>query len=90
MPSGRKCLNEVQAICYSKVFSTSGNNSVVECDLAKVEVAGSNPVSRSIRLSFRLPSAKRKLRSWQAIFRENVLSEPVGSRRLTRGESKDD
>ena len=27
-----------------------GNNSVVECDLAKVEVAGSNPVSRSIPL----------------------------------------
>ena len=27
---------------------TSGNNSVVECNLAKVEVAGSNPVSRSI------------------------------------------
>ncbi len=26
----------------------SGNNSVVECDLAKVEVAGSNPVSRSM------------------------------------------
>ena len=25
-----------------------GSNSVVECDLAKVEVAGSNPVSRSI------------------------------------------
>jgi hypothetical protein len=25
-----------------------GNNSVVECNLAKVEVAGSNPVSRSI------------------------------------------
>ena len=29
----------------------SGNNSVVECDLAKVEVAGSNPVSRSIKSS---------------------------------------
>ena len=28
-------------------FVASGNNSVVECDLAKVEVAGSNPVSRS-------------------------------------------
>ena len=28
-------------------FPLSGNNSVVECDLAKVEVAGSNPVSRS-------------------------------------------
>ena len=30
------------------VARASGNNSVVECDLAKVEVAGSNPVSRSI------------------------------------------
>lgn len=27
--------------------TSSGNNSVVECNLAKVEVAGSNPVSRS-------------------------------------------
>ena len=26
-----------------------GNNSVVECNLAKVDVAGSNPVSRSIK-----------------------------------------
>jgi hypothetical protein len=35
---------------WSKRFTmmqTSGSNSVVECDLAKVEVAGSNPVSRS-------------------------------------------
>ena len=31
-------------------FVEGGNNSVVECDLAKVEVAGSNPVSRSIYL----------------------------------------
>ena len=30
------------------VVRVSGSNSVVECDLAKVEVAGSNPVSRSI------------------------------------------
>ena len=30
------------------IRSASGNNSVVECNLAKVEVAGSNPVSRSI------------------------------------------
>src|SRR5206468_2427084 len=29
------------------VGCSGGNNSVVECDLAKVEVAGSNPVSRS-------------------------------------------
>ena len=34
-------------ICYTSGLA-SGNNSVVECDLAKVEVAGSNPVSRSI------------------------------------------
>jgi hypothetical protein len=33
-------------LAYSK--GLSGNNSVVECNLAKVEVAGSNPVSRSI------------------------------------------
>ena len=29
------------------VATHCGNNSVVECDLAKVDVAGSNPVSRS-------------------------------------------
>jgi hypothetical protein len=34
-----------------KISLLSGNNSVVECDLAKVEVAGSNPVSRSIFLA---------------------------------------
>ena len=34
-------------------IDASGNNSVVECDLAKVEVAGSNPVSRS---TFFLPA----------------------------------
>jgi hypothetical protein len=35
-----------------------GNNSVVECNLAKVKVAGSNPVSRSspFSLSFSNPS----------------------------------
>src|SRR5580765_8527930 len=31
-------------------YPLSGSNSVVECDLAKVEVAGSTPVSRSIFL----------------------------------------
>jgi hypothetical protein len=36
------------ALWYDEGFRASGNNSVVECDLAKVEVAGSNPVSRSI------------------------------------------
>ena len=31
----------------------SGSNSVVECNLAKVDVAGSNPVSRSKDASMR-------------------------------------
>jgi hypothetical protein len=40
---------DMKAKFFIKVlFQLSGNNSVVECDLAKVEVAGSNPVSRSI------------------------------------------
>jgi hypothetical protein len=38
-----------------------GNNSVVECNLAKVEVAGSNPVSRSIFLFFSTPPNFQKL-----------------------------
>ena len=45
-----------------KIKKSSGSNSVVECDLAKVEVAGSNPVSRSRIL---LPSC-----SCSAIFSE--------------------
>ena len=38
---------DLVAVVYNFVC-TGGSNSVVECDLAKVEVAGSNPVSRSI------------------------------------------
>ncbi len=37
-----------------------GNNSAVECNLAKVEVAGSNPVSRSTYLNYRLERAHDK------------------------------
>ena len=39
----------------------SGNNSVVEYDLAKVGVAGSNPVSRSIFFVAAWPSGKAKV-----------------------------
>jgi hypothetical protein len=42
----------------SALRSVGGNNSVVECDLAKVEVAGSNPVSRS-NFGTSRPSAAR-------------------------------
>ena len=42
----RHGLKAGRAVWY--VGRSGGNNSVVECDLAKVEVAGSNPVSRSI------------------------------------------
>ena len=48
---------------YAKFCSrASGNNSVVECDLAKVEVAGSNPVSRSIIsfLAHRISQVRRR------------------------------
>ena len=41
-----------------------GNNSVVECDLAKVEVAGSNPVSRS---SFLNPPVRVFLCPWSVL-----------------------
>ena len=59
---------ETRVVCppplwYDRDFWVSGNNSVVECDLAKVEVAGSNPVSRS-NLRSRLPT--RVSFGWQA------------------------
>lgn len=38
-----------EKVMYKSV-SSSGSNSAVECNLAKVEVAGSNPVSRSRNL----------------------------------------
>src|SRR4051794_1609923 len=34
--------------CYNENRLPSGSNSVVECQLPKLDVAGSNPVSRSI------------------------------------------
>jgi hypothetical protein len=42
-------LKRTPAVWYFE--GSGGNNSVVECDLAKVEVAGSNPVSRSNNFS---------------------------------------
>ena len=41
---------------FQRFLIVSGNNSAVECNLAKVEVAGSNPVSRSIFFSL-MPDA---------------------------------
>ena len=40
-------LDETKCAWYPSLFEC-GSNSVVECDLAKVEVVGSNPISRSI------------------------------------------
>ena len=48
VPRSRTVVVCPAALWYDEGFRASGNNSVVECDLAKVEVAGSNPVSRSI------------------------------------------
>ena len=50
-------------------FCAGGNNSVVECDLAKVEVAGSNPVSRSNLRSAEVSSLRSEMKArygWQA------------------------
>jgi hypothetical protein len=41
--------NKKRFLAFWPLCALSGNNSAVECDLAKVEVAGSNPVSRSKR-----------------------------------------
>ena len=43
------------------ILTVSGSNSAVECDLAKVEVAGSNPVSRSIFPNLRLAGRSVRL-----------------------------
>lgn len=47
--TSRRQAKALQRACTVTLFSktTCGNNSAVECNLAKVEVAGSNPVSRS-------------------------------------------
>src|SRR6476469_2560225 len=47
------------AVCVDCSVWQGGNNSVVECDLAKVEVAGSNPVSRSKLIPGALPPDPR-------------------------------
>src|SRR5258708_21167672 len=46
---------------YNLSWPLSGSNSVVECDLAKVEVAGSTPVSRSISFRFCRPRQREGL-----------------------------
>ena len=56
-----------------------GNNSVVECNLAKVEVAGSNPVSRSIFLFLTL------FRMIRSPFPQSQIPAGVGSFRASPG-----
>ncbi len=36
-----------QIVAHNRVVEEGGSNSVVECQLPKLDVAGSNPVSRS-------------------------------------------
>ena len=77
--SERHSLKASRAVWY--VGRSGGNNSVVECDLAKVEVAGSNPVSRSIfesagspapRLAAFTPPALRWLRSGRSVISPGI------------------
>ena len=51
-------LDKQYPLAYKKRWR--GNNSVVECNLAKVKVAGSNPVSRSSPLLFLFPLPSRR------------------------------
>ena len=44
LTKAKKCSKKPEKLHY---ILKSGNSSVVECNLAKVDVAGSNPVSRS-------------------------------------------
>jgi hypothetical protein len=52
----RLCVAPSEPVIYNWIL-LSGSNSVVECDLAKVEVAGSNPVSRSRFSSIQSPGS---------------------------------
>ena len=66
-----------EAVCYGTFAGwESGNNSVVECDLAKVEVAGSNPVSRSIKLIVADPCAPTSARRYVGPGRPRPLRAP--------------
>jgi hypothetical protein len=53
----------------------NGDTHVVICDDVFSD-AGSTPAASTIRLTLRFAYANRKVRSWQAISRENALSEP--------------
>ena len=53
----------------------SGSNSVVECNLAKVEVEGSNPFSRSIFLFPHLLKLKGRRRQ---VAKAGVCKTPIG------------
>ena len=59
-PMPRYRIDRAFSARYNSFIQLSGSNSVVECDLAKVEVAGSTPVSRSIICSL-LPLAPARV-----------------------------
>ena len=61
---------------------------MVESQPSKLLVAGSIPVSRSIRLDFIPPFGELKSRSWRATDRSNVLSEWLPEQSEGRRESK--
>ena len=47
-PHGLPQSRSADRLCYTDSDRTSGSNSAVECQLPKLDVAGSIPVSRSI------------------------------------------
>ena len=67
---GEMCLDKKRPLAYK--WRWRGNNSVVECNLAKVKVAGSNPVSRSSLFSQTHPPSLR-LMKWCFFFLEYIF-----------------
>ena len=83
------CDSCAAGVLCGAVQSASGNNSVVECDLAKVEVAGSNPVSRSNlvlkrRVRRTRPSKRVAFRDATALSVTSALRRRLHSERVCR------
>ncbi len=60
--SSRRCVDSRSAAHLESEWLQAGVTQLVECDLAKVDVAGSSPVSRSTSQAAVLPPVSRTKR----------------------------
>jgi hypothetical protein len=77
--AGIEFLKPLAVRFYNETSSHCGTNSVVECDLAKVEVAGSNPVSRSQEPRRLLPGLFNVWRRTQVVRERSAKPLCIGS-----------